>query len=142
MQGFCPNSGSPKSQGFFGEKAQPPKKRNFCRLQQNELKGELQRAAAAGVGFAGDQPSAMLALSPKGEYKGVTLRYSVCYHGRKEKGAHTPFTAPYFAFVRLGRVFTRLSACSAHRAFPAAVSAEEEFAVLFLSSAVIYTQWV
>jgi len=36
-------------------------------LRQNELKGELQRAAAAGVGFAGDQPSAMLALSPQGE---------------------------------------------------------------------------
>lgn len=75
-------------------------------------------------------------------YKGVTLRYSVCYHGRKEKGAHTPFTAPYFAFVRLGWVFTRFFACSAHRAFSAAVSAEEKFAVLFLYSAVIYTQWV
>lgn len=60
----------------------------------------------------------------------------------KKNGAYTPFTAPYFAFVRLGRVFTRLSACSAYRAFSAAVSAEEEFAVLFLYSAVIYTQWV
>lgn len=29
----------------------------------------------AGVGFGGDQPSAMLALFPKGEYKGITLRY-------------------------------------------------------------------
>ena len=73
----------------------------------------------------------MLALSPKGEYKGVTLRYSVCYHSRK-KGAYTPFTAPYFAFVRLGWVFTRFFACSAHRAFSAAVSAEGESAVLFL----------
>ena len=26
------------------------------------------------------------------------------FYGRKEKGAYTPFTAPYFAFVRLGRV--------------------------------------
>ena len=26
------------------------------------------------------------------------------FHGRKEKGAYTPFTAPYFAFVRLGRL--------------------------------------
>lgn len=111
-------------------------------VSKSGCRASARRAAAAGVGFAGDQPSAMLALSPKGEYKGVTLRYSVCYHGRKEKGTHTPFTAPYFAFVRLGRVFTRLSACSAHRAFPAAVSAEEEFVVLFLSSAVIYTQLV
>ena len=142
MQGFCPNSGSPKSQGFFGEKAQPPKKRNFCRLRQNELKGELQRAAAAGGGFAGDQPSAMLALSQKGEYKGVTLRYSVCYHSRKEKGAHTPFTVPYFAFARLDRVFTRLSACSAYRAFSAAVSAEGRVCCLISFFAVIYTQWV
>ena len=61
---------------------------------------------------------------------------------KRKKGAYTPFTAPYFAFARLGRVFTRFSDCSAHRAFSAAVSAEEEFAVLFLSSAVIYTQWV
>ena len=64
------------------------------------------------------------------------------FHGRKEKGTHTPFTALYFAFVRLGRVFTRFSACSAYRAFSAAISAEEEFAALFLTSAVIYTQWV
>ena len=35
-----------------------------------------------------------------------------------------------------------VAACSAYRAFSAAVSAEEEFAVLFLYSAVIYTQWV
>ena len=64
------------------------------------------------------------------------------FHGRKEKGAHTLFTVPYFAFVRLDRVFTRFSICSAYRAFSAAVSAEEKFAVLFLYSAVIYTQWV
>ena len=54
----------------------------------------------------------------------------------KKNGAYTPFTAPYFAFVRLGRVFgrvfARLSACSAYRAFSAAVSAEGESAVLFL----------
>jgi len=37
----------------------------------------------------GVQPNAMLALSPKGEYKGVTLRHSVCYYGRKEKWGHT-----------------------------------------------------
>ena len=79
----------------------------------------------------GDQPSAMLALSPKGEYKGVTLRYSVCYYGRKEKGAYTPFTAPYFAFARLSRVFTRFFACSANRAFSAAVSAEKIFTPYF-----------
>lgn len=64
------------------------------------------------------------------------------FHGRKEKGAYTPFTALYFAFVRLGRLFTRFSICSAYGAFSAAVSAEKEFAALFLSSAVIYTQWV
>lgn len=29
------------------------------------------------------------------------------FTAEKKKGAHTPFTAPYFAFVRLGRVFTR-----------------------------------
>ena len=75
-------------------------------------------------------------------YKGVTLRYSVCYHGRKEKGAHTPFTAPYFAFVRLGRVFARFSVCSAYRAFFAAVSAEGRVCCLISFSAVIYTQWV
>ena len=60
----------------------------------------------------------------------------------KKKGAYTPFAAPYFIFVRLGRVFARFSACSAYRALSAAVSAEEEFAVLFLYSAVIYTRWV
>ena len=44
----------------------------------------------------GDQPSAMLALSPKGEYKGVTLRYSVCYYGRKEKGGvHAVYSAVF-----------------------------------------------
>ena len=65
------------------------------------------------------------------------------FYGRKEKKwLHAPFTAPYFAFVWLGRVFTRFFACSAYRAFSAAVPAEEEFAVLFLYSAVIYTQWV
>ena len=52
------------------------------------------------------------------------------------------FTAPYFAFARLGRVFTRFSARLAHRAFSVAVLVEEEFAVLFLYSAVIYIQWV
>ena len=60
----------------------------------------------------------------------------------KKNGAYTPFTAPHFAFVRLGRVVYSISLCSAHRALSAAVSAEEEFAVLFLYSAVIYTQWV
>ena len=111
-------------------------------VSKSGCRASARRAAAAGVGFAGDQPSAMLALSPKGEYKGVTLRYSVCYHGRKEKGAHTPFTAPYFAFVRLGRVFARFSACSAYRAFFAAVSAEGRVCCLISFSAVIYTQWV
>lgn len=28
------------------------------------------------------------------------------FHGRKGKRVYTPFTAPYLAFVRLGRVFT------------------------------------
>lgn len=64
------------------------------------------------------------------------------FTAEKKKGAYTPFTAPYFAFAQLGRVFARFSACSAYRAFFAAVSAEEKFAVLFLYSAVIYTQWV
>ena len=27
------------------------------------------------------------------------------FHGRKGKRVYTSFTAPYFAFVRLGRVF-------------------------------------
>ena len=46
------------------------------------------------------------------------------FHGRKEKTAYTPFTAPYVAFVQLGRVFTRFSPCLAYGAFSAAVSAE------------------
>ena len=52
----------------------------------------------------GDQPSAMLALSPKGEYKGVTLRYSVCYHSRKEKrGVHAVYSAVFrLCEARLG----------------------------------------
>ena len=64
------------------------------------------------------------------------------FTAEKKKGTHTPFKAPYFAFVRLGRVFTRFSARLAHRAFSVAVLVEEEFAVLFLYSAVIYIQWV
>ena len=65
-------------------------------VSKSGCRASARRAAAAGVGFAGDQPSAMLALSPKGEYKGVTLRYSVCYHGRKEKrGAHAVYSAAF-----------------------------------------------
>ena len=64
------------------------------------------------------------------------------FTAEKKEGAYTPFTTPYFAFVRLGRVFTRFFSCSAHSAFSAAVSSEEEPPVLFLSSAVIYTRWV
>lgn len=65
------------------------------------LPAEQQRQ---GGGFAGDQPSAMLALSPKGEYKGVTLRYSVCYHSRKEKrGVHAVYSAVFrLCEARLG----------------------------------------
>ncbi len=110
-------------------------------VSKSGCRASARRAAAAGVGFAGDQPSAMLALSPKGEYKSVTLRYSAVYHGRK-KVAYTPFAAPYFTFVRLGRVFARFSACSAYRAFFAAVSAEARVCCLISFSAVIYTQWV
>ena len=51
------------------------------------------------------------------------------FHGRKEKGAYTPFTAPYFAFVRLGRLFTRFSICS-NRAFCCSV----RVALSFVSS--------
>ena len=58
-------------------------------VSKSGCRASARRAAAAGVGFAGDQPSAMLALSPKGEYKGVTLRHSVCYYGRKEKWGRT-----------------------------------------------------
>ena len=61
------------------------------------------------------------------------------FHGRKEKGAYTPFTAPYFAFVRLGRLFTRFSICSAYRAFSAAVSAEKRFALYFFFCCNIYS---
>ena len=57
----------------------------------------------------------------------------------KKKGARTPFAAPYFAFVRLSRVFTRLSACSAHRAFSAAVSAEKRFTLYFFFCCNIYS---
>lgn len=103
------------------------------------LPAEQQRQ---GVGFAGDRSSAMLALSPKGEYKGVTLRYSVCYYGRKEKrGVHAVYSAVFRLCAARAGVYS-IFLCSAHRALSAAVSAEEEFAVLFLYSAVIYTQWV
>lgn len=65
-------------------------------VSKSGCRASARRAAAAGVGFAGDQPSAMLALSPKGEYKGVTLRYSVCYYGRKEKrGVHAVCSAVF-----------------------------------------------
>ena len=65
-------------------------------VSKSGCRASARRAAAAGVGFAGDQPSAMLALSPKGEYKGVTLRHSVCYYGRKEKwGVHTVYSAVF-----------------------------------------------
>ena len=53
------------------------------------------------------------------------------FTAEKKKGAYTPFTAPYFAFVRLVRVFTQFSACSAYRAFSAAVSAEKRFTPYF-----------
>ena len=43
----------------------------------------------------GDQPSAMLALSPQGEYKGATLRYSACYYGREKKGAYAAYNAVF-----------------------------------------------
>ena len=53
------------------------------------------------------------------------------FTAEKKKGTHTPFTAPYFAVVRLGWVFTRFSACLAYRAFSAAVSAEKRFTPYF-----------
>jgi len=111
-------------------------------VSESGCRASARRAAAAGVGFASDQPSAMLALSPKGEYKGVTLRHSVCYYGRKEKrGAHAVYSAVFRLCAARAGVYS-IFLCSAHRALSAAVSAEEEFAVLFLYSAVIYTRWV
>ena len=53
------------------------------------------------------------------------------FTAEKKKGAHTPFTAPYFAFAQLGRVFTRFFVCSAYRAFSANVSAEKRFTPYF-----------
>ena len=110
-------------------------------VSKSGCRASARRAAAAGVGFAGDQPSAMLALSPKGEYKGVTLRYSVCYYGRKEKrGVHTVYSAvfrlcaawlglPDFPFARRTGHFLRLF--------------RQRKDLLFIYfSAVIYTQWV
>lgn len=79
----------------------------------------------------GDQPSAMLALSQKGEYKGATLRYSVCYHSRKEKrGAHAVYSAVFCLCMARSGV-SRFFDCSAHRAFSAAVSAEKIFTPYF-----------
>ena len=57
----------------------------------------------------------------------------------KKKGAHTLFTAPYFAFVRSCRVFTRFFVWSAYRAFPAVVSVEKRFTLYFFFCCNIYS---
>lgn len=61
------------------------------------------------------------------------------FTAEKKEGAYTPFTAPYFAFVRLGRVFTRFFACLAYGAFSAAVSAEKKFTPYFFFCCNIYS---
>lgn len=61
------------------------------------------------------------------------------FTAEKKKGAYTPFTAPYFAFVRLGRAFARFSICSVYRAFSAAVSAEKKFTPYFFFCCNIYS---
>ena len=129
--------GPRKAKAFLGKGA-TAQKANLLSLAAKWAKGR-QHAAAAGVGFAGDQPSAMLTLSPKGEYKSVTLRYSVCYYGRKEKrGVHAVYSA-VFCLCAVRSVFARLSACSAHRMFSAAVLAEKRFALYFFFCCNIYS---
>ena len=64
-------------------------------VSKSGCRASARRAAAAGGGFGGDQPSAMLALSPQGEYKGATLRYSACYYGREKKGAYAAYNAVF-----------------------------------------------
>ena len=99
----------------------------------------MQRAAAAGVGFAGDQPSAMLALSLKGEYKGVTLRYSVCCYGRKEKrGAHAVYSAVFRLCAARSGVYPVFRLLGIQGVF-GALSAKKSISAIFLLSAVLYT---
>ena len=64
------------------------------------------------------------------------------FHGRKEKGAHTPFTAPYFAFVRLGRVFYSVIRLFGVQDVFCGCFGRERVCRLISFSAVIYTQWV
>ena len=87
----------------------------------------------------GDQPSAMLALSPKGEYKGVTLRYSVCYYGRKEKrGAHAVYSAVFRLCEARSGVYSIFHLPGA-QGVSAAVSAEKRFTPYSLFCCNIYS---
>ena len=55
----------------------------------------------AGGGFGGDQPSAMLALSSKGEYRGE-ISVILFIYGREEiKGVHAVYNAVFRLYVLL-----------------------------------------
>ena len=63
------------------------------------------------------------------------------FHGRKEKGAYTPFTAPYFAFVRLGRCLPDFPFARCTGRFLRLFRQRKDLLFIYFS-AVIYTQWV
>ena len=55
----------------------------------------------AGGGFGGDQPSAMLALSSKGEYRSETSVIPIIYGRKGTSGVHAVYNAVFRLYLLL-----------------------------------------
>ena len=60
----------------------------------------------AGGGFGGDQPSAMLALSSKGEYRIKTSVITIIYGRKGISGVHAVYNAVFRLYVLRAYVYS------------------------------------
>ena len=60
----------------------------------------------AGGGFGGDQPSAMLALSSKGEYRSKICVIPIIYGRKGISGVHAVYSAVFRLYVLLSYVYS------------------------------------
>lgn len=60
----------------------------------------------AGAAFGGDQPSAMLALSSKGEYRSETSVIPIIYGRKGTSGVHTVYNAVFRLYVLRAYVYS------------------------------------
>ena len=69
-------------------------------------RASARRAAEGRGGFGGDQPSAMLALSSKGEYRIKTSVIPVIYGRKGRSGVHAVYSAVFRLYVLLSYVYS------------------------------------